>query len=135
MGMRSEYQLESPLVPNAGYFDGLGDPMSPDPQRGIVHAGFGSIGGNSLPNPLSPVSEGGARGSRRGRLFELEEDADEDHQQSEDIMSGMLNNLDLGLFSDTNVGSDNVDIEAISLMGIGGPPSQLSNSGNLHRPY
>jgi hypothetical protein len=67
-------------------------------------------------------------------LFELVEDTDEDHQQNDDIiMSGMLNNLDLGLFSDANVGSDNIDIEAISLMGIGGPPSQsLRNSATSH---
>ena len=129
IGLAHEYHLETPLVPNTGYFDGLDDP-----QRGISHSSFGSIGGNPLTIPLSPVGEGGTRGTRRGRLFELVEDADEDHQQSDDIiMSGMLNNLNLGLFTDTNIGSDNVDIEAISLMGIGAPPSQsLRNAANLH---
>lgn len=131
-GLAQEYQLESPRLPNAGYFDGLAGPNSSDPQRGITHAGFGSIGVNPLTNPLFPVSEGCVRGTRRGRLFELVEDADEDHQQNDDIiMSGMLNNLDLGLFTDAIVGSDNIDIEAISLMGIGGPSSQsLRNSAN-----
>ena len=131
IGSANEYQVDSSLVPNAGYFEGL-DPISPGPQRD-VHAGFGSIGGNPLSNPLSPVGDG--RGSRRGRLFELVDDGgDEDPQQSDDIMSGMLNNLDLGLFSSADVSSDNVDIEAISLMGIGGiggaPTQSLRNPGN-----
>lgn len=76
---------------------------------------------------------------RRGRLFALEDDDGEDGQLGDVdlMMSGMFNNLDVaGLFKNTNnVGSDNVDIEAISLMGIGPLSNHLNGTHNqLGRP-
>jgi ankyrin repeat protein len=131
MGLASDFRIrESGLSQHTGYFDGI-DPISPDPQR-VVRSDFGAIGGSSLSNTFSPVHDPFPRGGRRGRLFDLVDDGDEEHL-NDDIMSGMLNNLDVGLFQNANIGSDNVDIEAISLMGIGGPPrSSLANSGSAH---
>ena len=60
---------------------------------------------------------------RRGRLFELVDDGEEDNLNDVDVVSGMLGNLNVDLFQN-NVSSQEVDIEAISLMGIGGPPSR-----------
>lgn len=78
-------------------------------------------------SPASTNKEIVPRG-RRGRLFALEDDGEEDQLGDVDIMmSGMLTNLDVAdLFMNTNVASENVDIEAISLMGIG----PFSHSGN-----
>jgi hypothetical protein len=61
---------------------------------------------------------------RRGRLFDLIDDGDEDNSGH---VPGMLNNLDASLFK--NNPSQEIDIEAISLglMGIGGTP--LGDSG------
>jgi hypothetical protein len=119
----------SPLDPQAGYFDGLTPPLSPDPRR-AVRTDFGAFGVSAMSNTFSPVSDTiprhSVRGSGRGRLFDL---VDNGEEEDVDVMSGMLNSLDLGLFG-TNTASDNVDIEAISLMGIGGPQSRSLNSGN-----
>lgn len=124
IGIPGESQLlESPAFEQAGYLSGL-DPVSPDPSRAI-RSEFGAIGGSR--GAFSPASDS-MRSSTRGRLFDLVDS--EDEEPTEDIMSGMLNSLDLGLFQTSNA-ADNVDIEAISLMGIGGPPSgSLSNSGH-----
>lgn len=69
-------------------------------------------------NPFA-IGGGANRGrGHRGRLFELvgEEEAEEDQGMS--ILPGMLNNFDMSMFSSNT--QDDVDIEAISLMGIGG---------------
>lgn len=57
--------------------------------------------------------------SRRGRLFELVDDGEDEYANDHDVdvVSGMLNNLNMNM-RDNN--SQEVDIEAISLMGIGG---------------
>jgi ankyrin repeat protein len=113
------------LFSQHGYFDGV-DPISPDSHR-IVRPDYGAIGGSSLFHSFSPVNTVLPRGGRRGRLFDLVDDGDEEQQLTDDIMSGMLNNLDVGFFQNSNIGADNVDIEAISLMGIGGRPPSIGN--------
>eukprot|EP00571_Detonula_confervacea_P013236 CAMPEP_0172297510 /NCGR_PEP_ID=MMETSP1058-20130122/503_1 /TAXON_ID=83371 /ORGANISM="Detonula confervacea, Strain CCMP 353" /LENGTH=1884 /DNA_ID=CAMNT_0013006671 /DNA_START=109 /DNA_END=5763 /DNA_ORIENTATION=- len=73
--------------------------------------------------PLSSNPWGGAGGNRgrghRGRLFELvgDEDAEED-QGMDNILPGMLDGLGVNMFGSSNT-NDEVDIEAISLMGFG----------------
>ena len=55
----------------------------------------------------------------RGRLFELVGDGEtEEDQGMNSILPGMLESLDMNMFGGSNT-SDEVDIEAISLMGIG----------------
>lgn len=107
------------------------DLTSTNPQI-AVRSEFGAIGGSSFSNNFAPAHEPFSRGNRRGRLFDLVDDGDEEYLSDEIMtMSGMLNNLDVGLFQNTSIGSDNVDIEAISLMGIGGSLHRsLSNPGN-----
>ena len=85
---------------------------------------FGPIGGTAISkafgapaaNPAQPSS---ARrpGGHRGRLFDLVDDGEEDNLNDVDVVSGMLNNLDL-----YNIPQSDVDIDAIALYGIGGPP-------------
>ena len=108
-------------TPQRGYFNGLSQ-MSPDPQ-GVGRSDFASVGGSSIVNPFSPSNDNVSRGSRHGRLFDLVDDGEDDQANNVDLVSGMLNNLDVGLFGNANIGSE-VDIEAISLMGIGGTPSR-----------
>jgi hypothetical protein len=74
--------------------------------------------------PSNNASNGDRRSvPRRGRLFDLVDDGgDEDNMN--DVVSGMLGTLNVDLFQNTGV--QDVDIEAISLMGItgsSGPPS------------
>lgn len=116
------------LTHNLSYFEET-NPTSPDPQR-IIRSDFGAIGGSTLSRTLSPAQDVFSRGGRRGRLFDLIDDGEDEHF-NDDIMSGMLNTLDVGLFQNANVGSE-VDIEAISLMGIGGPARSLSSPGISH---
>lgn len=133
MGFTGDYAaMQSPHSPHSGYFDGLA-PIVHEPQR-AVRSDFGAIGGvAAYSQPFSP-SEPGPRltGARRGRLFDLVDDLEEDQLNDDvDLVSGMLNNLDVGLFQNSNNSSD-VDIEAISLMGIGGPPSESLPPRNSH---
>ena len=121
---------EVQLPSQSSYFDGVMAPLSPDPQR-VIGAEFGTIGGEPLPQPFSPSSDSLSRGpNRRGRLFDLVDSGEDD---ADDLVSGMLNNLDADLFQNANMGSD-VDIEAISLMGIGGvPPARSLQPRQSHR--
>jgi hypothetical protein len=112
------------LFQQPSYFDSI-DPITPDSQR-VIRSDFDNIGGSTILHSFSPINNGVPRAGRRGRLFDLVDDGDEE-QLTDDIMSGMLNNLDVGFFQSTNVGPDNVDIEAISLMGIGGPARSLNH--------
>lgn len=59
-------------------------------------------------------------GTRRGRFFDLVDDGEDDFANADEMVSGMLSSLDISLFQDTNASQD-IDIEAISLMGIGNP--------------
>ena len=129
-----DYQpKQSPGTPSSGYFDGL-PPISPTPQQ-PVFMDFGSapVGGNDISNAFSPSPSEARRSAppRRGRLFELVDDGEPEHLNDVDVVSGMLNNLNVDLFQN-NVSQD-VDIEAISLMGIGGPPNNRQMPpGNSH---
>jgi len=58
-------------------------------------------------------------GARRGRFFDLVDDGDDDFANAEAMVSGMLSSLDISMFQDNT--SEEVDIEAISLMGFGNP--------------
>jgi hypothetical protein len=128
LGFQPEYNSarESPLSSPTPYFDSMMAPRALDPISPGAHlhvpTDFGAIGGAAITKPFSPAGEGLPRGSRRGRLFDLVDDSAETQSHEVDIVSGMLNNLDVGLFNSHSVASD-VDIEAISLMGIGGASS------------
>ena len=97
-------QVQAPLAP----------PMSSN--------AFGGFTNEMSANPFSSEQRSGTR--RRGRLFELVDDGDDDNNNDVDVdtVSGMLNSL---MFQ--NNPSQDVDIEAISLMGIGGTP--ISDNG------
>jgi hypothetical protein len=95
---------------------------------------FGGFGGSAIGNAFSVQSGPGSRSSRpaRGRLFDLvDDDGGDDEHGTADVVSGMLGNLNMDdLFSHQPSKSANgeIDIEAISLMGIGGPNSASSTS-------
>ena len=125
-----------PIVPPVGFSDSFlatkdpasmtpvryQDPIvtqSPRPQPQTISAGFGAIGGASL---IGTSSGDLRRGPRR--LFDLIDDGDDDNFNDVDAVSGMLSNLNVDLFQ--NNPSQDVDIEAISLMGIGGAPNEQS---------
>jgi hypothetical protein len=115
-------------------------PVSAQPRGGLPDFGaamgggdFGGFGGGSISDPFR--SAAGSRSSRpaRGRLFDLVDDGGED--ETADVVSGMLGNLNMDdLFSHqpnrNSIGE--IDIEAISLMGIGGPTPSSSSNGGLH---
>ena len=69
--------------------------------------GAAAVGGN----------RGGGRG-HRGRLFELVGEGEAEEDQGMSILPGMLDSLNVNMFGGSST-SDEVDIEAISLMGIG----------------
>ena len=128
---------ESPLSSPTPYFDPMMSqrPLeNPSPGSQLyVPTDFGPISGTSIASkPFSPSGDNPSRGARRGRLFDLVDDVEEDNSNDVDIVSGMLNNLDVGLFQ-SNSASSEIDIEAISLMGIGGGslslPPRNSNAG------
>jgi len=83
---------------------------------GPVSAPYGMALGNVFNNE---AKIGTTR--RRQRLFELVDDDDNDYAQNVDVVSGMLNNLDIMFQNNSSQDVDNVDIEAISLMGFGNP--------------
>eukprot|EP00980_Cylindrotheca_fusiformis_P022947 scaffold9948_cov129-Cylindrotheca_fusiformis.AAC.15 len=115
------------LGQNGGYFDVLPAPVSPLAAQSTT-SDFGPVGGSSLTNnpfavTVAPGSEQRRTGSRRGRLFDLVDDGEEDNMNDVDVVSGMLGNLNMDLFQNTTgQNAQDIDIEAISLMGIGGPP-------------
>lgn len=110
-----------------GYFDVLPPPASPLPSQSMA-SDFGPVGGSNLTsNPfavsVAPGSEQRRAAPRRGRLFDLVDDGEEDNMNDVDVVSGMLENLNMDLFQNpAGQNSQDIDIEAISLMGIGGPP-------------
>ena len=109
------YSFEAAMAP-------ISAPMSPIGH----HAGlsdFGTIGGTALTNAFTAASPSAAprfAGGRHSRLFDLVDDGEEDNLNDADPLGGMLNNLNVDLFQN-NI-SNEMDVEAISLMGIGGPP-------------
>jgi len=111
------------FIPQTGYLEpSTGLPPSPMPHQPSVATDFGTIGRSaSMPNSFATdPSPAAARrpGPRRGRLFDLVDDGEEDNMN--DVVSGMLGTLNVDLFQNSAV--QDVDIEAISLMGIGGSP-------------
>ena len=121
------------LTPATGYQSENVVKLSPNPRNMLVSDYVASDVGSITTNPYSPIGKGKevSYRARRGRLFALEDDDGDEDQTVDHMMSGMLNNFDVaGLFKNTTVGSDNVDIEAISLMGIGPPMHGSVNVGN-----
>ena len=95
---------------------------------------------NAAPSDIAPptlpfdLGRGALANTRRGRLFDLvDNDVEEDN--SVDIVAGMLDKLDVGLFDNSSgIGGSDVDIEAISLMGINGAPRASSSSYGCTSP-
>jgi len=87
---------------------------------GPVSDPHGMASGSILGNVFNNEAKIGTT-RRRQRLFELVDDVDNDYAQNVDVVSGMLNNLDIMFHNNSSQDVDNVDIEAISLMGIGNP--------------
>ena len=96
-------------------------PASPTPPQSSLPSDFdfGSIGRSApiLPSTFAQDSSSGVRrtGPRRGRLFDLVDNGEEDTMNDVDVVSGMLGTLNVD-----DLFQQDVDIEAISLMGIGG---------------
>merc|ERR1712146_21080 len=86
-------------------------PVSPVPPIG---SSASTLSSSFAPDPLPGVRRAGPR---RGRLFGLVDNGEEDTMNDVDVVSGMLGTLNVDLFQ--NSGTQDVDIEAISLMGIG----------------
>lgn len=114
-------------------------PASPVSHHSILpdfgSSDFGSAFSGSLSHafsaPVGPTSR--STRSTRGRLFDLVDDGGEDDHGTADVVSGMLGNLNMDdLFSrqpTSGSTSGDIDIEAISLMGITTfPPSSTSGS-------
>jgi len=91
-------------------------PASPSPPQTTISSDFDF---SSLPTSFAQDSSSGVRraGPRRGRLFDLVDNGEEDTMNDVDVVSGMLGTLNVDLFQSS--GAQDVDIEAISLMGIG----------------
>lgn len=91
-------------------------PAAPQPQFASVSQDI------SFPsNPWESTPASGRRGGgHRGRLFELVDGEDgEDDQGMNTVLPGMLDNLNMDMFGGSTTSGDDIDIEAISLMGIG----------------
>lgn len=90
---------------------------------------FGSIGRPAPTLPTSFVQDSSSGVRRRGRLFDLVDNGEEDTMNDVDVVSGMLGTLNVDdLFQ--NSGAQDVDIEAISLMGIGGSSTAFQPRSN-----
>eukprot|EP00986_Skeletonema_menzelii_P009479 scaffold4332_cov143-Skeletonema_menzelii.AAC.3 len=91
-------------------------PVAPQPQFASVSQ---EIAFPSNPWESTPAS-GRRGGGHRGRLFELVDGEDgEDDQGMNTVLPGMLDNLNMDMFGGSTNSGDDIDIEAISLMGIG----------------
>lgn len=98
---------------------------SPNSKSGTNVIDYSMMGGKNNPIVFSTES----KSSNRRRLFELVDDGDDDNNNDVEMVSGILNSLDFSMFH-TNSTQD-VDIEAISLMGIDGVNLGL-NDNSLH---
>ncbi|CAB9526806.1 ankyrin 3, node of Ranvier (ankyrin G) [Seminavis robusta] len=142
VGSTSGLQLVNPMGFNGmqespttaaqpSYFEGL-PPISPTPQHHSTFMDFGAApNNNNISKVFTPAEARRAPPPRRGRLFELIDDGEEEQFNDVDVVSGMLNTLNVDLFQ--NSVSQDVDIEAISLMGIGSPPPNGLPPGNSHQ--
>ncbi len=96
-------------------------PASPTPPQTTIPSdfGLGAIGRSAPILQTSFVQDSSSAvrrpGPRRGRLFDLVDNGEEDTMNDVDVVSGMLGNLNVD-----DLFQQDVDIEAISLMGIGG---------------
>ena len=135
LSMGPVFSTNGPLAaPRASLYDHTPSepllPLNPEPSLNLVNDRIPVVGETLTGGSFSVPPSGGRR---RGRLFGLVDDAEEDHEPLE-LVSGVLNNLDMGLFQSNgnNVGSD-VDIEAISLMGIGSGRQGTHTHSQSHR--
>ena len=103
--------------PPVGYHDPTAT-HAPLPQPQELPSDFGTVA--APPVVVGPSSSESRRNTRRGRLFDLVDDGDGDDLNDADVVSGMLSNLNVDLFQSNP--TQDVDIEAISLMGIGNFP-------------
>lgn len=120
--MSKEHSIASTGSYGFEAMDPISASMSPI-RNHAVSSDFGTIGGTALTNAFAAPAPSTAprfAGGRRGRLFDLVDDGEEDNLNDDDVVAGMLNNLNVDLFQN-NI-SNEMDVEAISLMGIGGPP-------------
>lgn len=100
------------------FFQGL---SSNSVNQATTSSEYGPIGASTFSQTFSP-HDTNAIPSRRGRLFELVDNGEE--EVDDDIVAGVLENLGVGLFQDNHVSAE-VDIEAISLMGF----REMANTG------
>jgi len=113
------------LGSSGSFFDVRPAPVSPIAPQSIA-SDFGPVGGSNITNNPFAIGSADQRRSapRRGRLFDLVDDGEEDALNDVDVVSGMLGNLNMDLFQNpVGTNAQDIDIEAISLMGIGAPPS------------
>lgn len=111
-------ELPLPVPAHVGYHEAAHDNATVQSPGGMVNGpDMGGLGGAMVANNFSCDPR---RPGRRGRLFELVDDGEDENGNDVDVVSGMLNNLNVSMFQ--NNPSQDVDIEAISLMGIGGAP-------------
>jgi len=91
-------------------FQGFDASISPTPPSPFASASspFGPFGGGVSGTSIN---------SRRTRLFDLVDDDGEENDHSVDVVSGMLSNLGVNMFE--NASGQDVDIEALSLYGLG----------------
>eukprot|EP00550_Attheya_septentrionalis_P007214 CAMPEP_0198287434 /NCGR_PEP_ID=MMETSP1449-20131203/6249_1 /TAXON_ID=420275 /ORGANISM="Attheya septentrionalis, Strain CCMP2084" /LENGTH=1615 /DNA_ID=CAMNT_0043985387 /DNA_START=94 /DNA_END=4941 /DNA_ORIENTATION=- len=120
LSMSMNYDHPQNTLP--GGFPGMSqDNFSMPPPSGLDQADLGLVGNMSS----GSFARGGGH---RGRLFDLVDDGDDDNANDVDVVSGMMGSLNVGLFQNTSSTQD-VDIEAISLMGIGGSTLSGNNHG------
>lgn len=115
---------------------------SPVPSYPPVASDFGPFGNaptSAMANPFASAnpSPGSQRRAppRRGRLFDLVDDGDEDATNDVDVVSGMLGTLNVDdLFQSSGVQDVDIEAVAISLMDIGGSsgPNNGLNSRRTH---
>ncbi|KAL9185258.1 hypothetical protein ACHAXT_003035 [Thalassiosira profunda] len=131
-----------PGVPAEGFGSASYPPVSPAPQhyaaapQGMTSQGMpvssNPWGGDGGGRAATAVHAPGGRGGHRGRLFDLVGEEDGADDQFHSVLPGMLDSLNMngvfggtfggngtGGFGGNAGGSGEVDIEAISLMGIG----------------
>lgn len=112
-------------------------PPSPLPSNPFA-SDFGSIqmpvSGHSNTFGTDPSPAHRAPATRRGRLFDLVEDDGDDNMNDVDVVSGMLGNLNVDDLFQVS-GSHDIDIEAISLMGITGTPTKPTQPNTPQNPF
>ena len=126
---RTDFETSTPPV-TSPYFLTPDSPFGPDVFSDGTVPRLASVSNANPPSLPFDLGRGVPAASRRGRLFALvDNDVEEDN--SVDLVAGMLDKLDVGLFQDSgSMGVADVDIEAISLMGINNTPRASTSHGN-----